>query len=65
MHIASRKTFRSTHPLPLRLTKVTITVNCIFHPERAFHTRIIEKLRVGKNEDEQEKIPFGAIEERK
>ena len=54
-------------------TKVTITVNCIFHHERAFHTKrkspwniMWEKLRrMESKKNKRKKIPMKVIEARK
>lgn len=62
-----RKPFPPLTPLD---TKVTITVNCIFHSERAFHTENsnTRKLHVGKRDSEtgkEEKILIeGRFEEK-
>lgn len=47
--------------------KVTITVNCNSHLERASHTKIAMKHHVGKYEKKENprKIPSKTIEERK
>lgn len=52
-----RESRRSKHTKPF-LThslerKVTITVNCIFHPVRAFHTKKHHEASCGKNEEDE------------
>jgi hypothetical protein len=52
------KTFsRSSNHSLLLDTKVTITVNCIFHPGRAFHTEAGGKVKKKRNENERRESP--------